>query len=182
MTTPLTYCSAIVLFLVLAACQQDGATADAEVMAVVNAPSHEQLAVTEIRFSADRQNFMGNVPDELNYVTVVESSVNPHTGDVSVSVGKEFVFTVARDDAAVSELREDVASSDLFEIVFFGEGDETFFYEAVLPDGRSAGHHFVRSFEFNGSRYVIRTDEQRQYGYFATQLAARTINSLRIVD
>jgi len=138
--------------------------------------------ISELHFEVGDTRFAGSVPPELNYVSSYNAELRKGTGEVCVSVGKEFSFTVVRESVSIKELREDVGASDLFEIVFFGEGDDAFFYEAVLPDGRSAGHHYIRCIEVGGNRYVARTDERRQHGYFVTQLAAHTINSLQIVN
>jgi hypothetical protein len=166
------------------ACRQDGHREPIPVVHELMVADEQEVArVREpLVFAIDEMTLSGDLPNELNYVTKCSATPLHTTGAVVVEVGKEFSFTVQRQSTDIATLRKDVAEgTDLFEVVFFDEGDDSFFYEAVLPDGRSAGHHYVRLLELEGRTFVVRTNEQRHFGYFSTQLAARTINTLSVV-
>ena len=134
-----------------------------------------------IAFDIEGVGFTGSLPDELNYVSEVEVENGYHGAAKVVTVGDSFTLHITKELVSLDELKADVAGNGLFEVVFFDEGDASFFYELVLPDGRSAGHHYLRLMtDERGATYVMRTSDERQHGYFVTQLASRTINSLKI--
>ncbi|MGF1563788.1 MAG: hypothetical protein ACFCUH_00330 [Flavobacteriales bacterium] len=134
-----------------------------------------------IAFDIEGVGFSGSLPDELNYVSGVEVENGYHGAAKVVHVGDSFTMHVTKEVVSLDELKADLAGNGLFDVVFFDEGDASFFYELVLPDGRSAGHHYLRLMtDERGATYVMRTSDERQHGYFVTQLASRTINSLKI--
>lgn len=125
--------------------------------------------------------FSGILPEELNYVSDVRIDNGAHSAVKVVHVGSSFTIHVTRELVSLDDLKSDLLGNGLFEVVFFDEGDDSFFYELVLPDGRSAGHHYVRLMTDElGSNYVVRTGDEQEYGYFVAQLASRTLNSLKV--
>lgn len=134
-----------------------------------------------IAFDIEGVGFSGRLPDELNYVLNVEVENGPHGSAKVVHVGDSFTLHITKELVSLDDLKADLAGNGLFDVVFFDEGDESFFYELVMPDGRSAGHHYLRlATDERGSTYVMRTSDERQHGYFVTQLASRTLNSMKI--
>jgi hypothetical protein len=154
-------------------------TDDADAMAEVSAEA-DAVELSFI-FELEGVGFSGHLPNELNYISDIEVDNGAHGAAKVVRVGDSFTLHITKELVSLEELKSDLAESGLFDVVFFDEGDESFFYELVLPDGRSAGHHFVRIItDERGSTYVMRTSEERQHGYFVTQLASRTLNSMKI--
>lgn len=136
-----------------------------------------------LAFDIEGVPFAGELPTELNYVSDIAIENGPHGAAKVVRVGDSFTVHITKEMVSLDELKTDLAENGLFDVVFFDEGDASFFYELVLPDGRSAGHHYVRLMtDERGSNYVMRTGDERQHGYFVTQLASRTLNSLKIAN
>ncbi len=163
--------------LLFTACRQDGQQDNVD----------EQLSLSEspsvTDFNLEIKHFLlsGTLPSELNFIDQVNISGDPMKGFIEAGVGKEFIFTVNEGRIGLDEVKQDLRSLDLFDLVFFDEGDDSFFYEVVLPDGQSAGHHYVKVISEGDRRLIIRTHESVEYSYFTAHLAARTINSLSIV-
>lgn len=166
----------VLLTLALAACRQD---APPEAPAEAQAVLHEPEAIHS--FNGDFKNlvFQGRIPDEISYVSKVQQQRDQVTGAVRLTIGKEYALLIKEYHVSIEELRSDLSAESLFEHVFFDEGDDSFFYEVVMPDGHSAGHHYVKLIDFGTHRLLVRTDEHVDYGYFTAHLAAKTINSMQ---
>lgn len=167
----------LLCFLLFTACRQDGQQVNGdEQLSFSESPS-----VTDFNLSIKHFSLSGTLPAELNYVEDVKISGDPMKGFIAAGVGKEFTFTINEGRVGIDEVKQDLKSLDLFDLVFFDEGDDSFFYEVVLPDGQSAGHHYVRVISEGDRKLIIRTHESIEYSYFTAHLAAKTINSLSIV-
>ena len=167
------WCAVGLTMLVFTACRQDAEPSEA---LLPEAPEQSFI----IRSGGLVLNC--DIPDEVNNPARVEVVKNSRTGDYTVHFGHDFSFLLRQEKKSLNFIREDLAQNDLFEYIFFDAGDEAFFYEAVLPDGSSAGHHYIRSFEIGGVHFVAETPDNESYGYFVAHLAAKAINSLRTVD
>lgn len=122
------------------------------------------------------------IPKDVNNPARVNVVQNSRTGHYDVHFGQDFSFQLRQEKKSLEFIREDLAQNDLFDYIFFDAGDEAFFYEAILPDGSSAGHHYIRTFSVNDVHFVAETPENEMYGYFVAQMAAKAINSLSVVE
>lgn len=165
-----------VLFGALAACRQDAPSEE---------PVETQVALVEPEtvqgFTGTFKNFTfnGSIPDEIGYVSKVHQEQDRVTGALKLTIGKEYSLQIKEYHVNIKELRQELVENSVFEHVFFDEGDDSFFYEVVMPDGHSAGHHYVKLFDLGARRLLVRTDEHIEYGYFTAHLAAKTINAMQ---
>lgn len=164
------------LMCVIAACRQDDSS---EAFIPKRATLHEPEAVQSFNGTYKNLTFHGHVPDEISYVSNVLQQRDPVTGALRLTIGKEFTLEIKEYHVSLEELRSDLSAGSVFEHVFFDEGDDSFFYEVVMPDGHTAGHHYVKLIDFGSHRLLVRTDEHIEYGYFTAHLAAKTVNALQ---
>lgn len=171
-----TYAYLALLIGCFAACRQE---ATPEVLTESQPSFQEPAAIHVFNGAFKNFDFHGRIPDEISYVSDVQHRLDNATGAAQITIGKEYTLQIKEYHVDLADLRKELAENSVFEHVFFDEGDDSFFYEIVMPDGHSAGHHFVKLIDLEDHRLLIRTAENIDYGYFTAHLAAKTINSMR---
>jgi hypothetical protein len=160
------------LFL-FSACRQDAPA--------VEAPA-DQPQSSSFVVSTPNYNLVGSFPEQgVAHPTVQVEIIQPQ-GIVQVSVGKDFVFYVKQEAQSVETIREDLRAQDLFDLIFFDTQPDAVFYETILPDGNSAGHHYIRCFQSGNQSFVAYTDDTAIYNYYTALQAGKLINSLAVVQ
>ncbi len=155
------------------ACRQDAP-------AVVE--SADQPQASSFVVSTPNYNLAGVFPEQgATHPTVQVEIIQPQ-GIVQVSVGKDFVFYVKQEAQSVETVREDLRAQDLFDLIFFDTQPDAVFYETILPDGNSAGHHYIRCFQSGNQSFVAYTDDTAIYNYYTALQAGKLINSLAVVQ
>ncbi|MFT4777737.1 MAG: hypothetical protein ACJAU0_000051 [Flavobacteriales bacterium] len=107
---------------------------------------------------------------------------NRSTGELTISVGSEYIFHVTEDPTPLGKLRDELRYDDLFNYTFYEEGNDGFLYESILPTGESYSFHVMRSFEVDGRKFIAVTDDNSVYTKYEARLVSETINSLSKVQ
>lgn len=142
------------------------------------------LAIESSSFvvSTPNYNLAGEFPEAGDtHPTVQVEIIQPH-GMVQVTVGHDFVFYVKQEQQSVETVRDDLRTQDLFDLIFFDTQPDAVFYETILPDGNTAGHHYIRCFESGNQSFVAYTDDAAIYNYYTALQAGKLINSLAVVQ
>lgn len=132
--------------------------------------------------STPNYNLEGKFPDGGADNPTVQVEIEERTGKVKVKVGLDFTIYIKQEQQTVETVREDLRAQDLFDLIFFETQPDAVFYETILPDGNTAGHHYIRCFESAGRWFVAYTDDAAMYNYFTALQAGKLINSLAVVQ
>jgi len=161
------------LVFLFSACRQDAP-------AVVERADQPQSSSFVV--STPNYNLVGSFPEQGAAHPTVQVEIIQPQGLVQVSVGKDFVFYVKQEAQSVDAVREDLRAQDLFDLIFFDTQPDAVFYETILPDGNSAGHHYIRCFQSGNQSFVAYTDDTAIYNYYTALQAGKLINSLAVVQ
>lgn len=131
--------------------------------------------------STPNYNLSGEFPEAGDTHPTVQVEIIQPQGLVQVTIGHDFVFYVKQEQQSVVTVRSDLRTQDLFDLIFFDTQPDAVFYETILPDGNTAGHHYIRCFESLNQSFVAYTDDAAIYNYYTTLQAGKLINSLAVV-
>lgn len=108
-------------------------------------------------------------------------NLNGNFGRLEVRIDQDLAFNIVTDQRDIGEIKDELQQDDVFDYVFFDEGEDRLMYQAKLPTGKVVGHYFMRSLEVGGERYLVATDEQLELSHYEARRAASVINSLAAV-
>lgn len=122
--------------------------------------------------------------DDIDALVSKELKINwnGNFGRLEVEVKDEFTFHIQADARDTDDFKRELQQDGVFEYVFFEEGDDGLLYQVKLPTGKIVGHHYVRSLEAAGERYLVSTDPDLELSQFEAREAATIMNSLRVVQ
>ncbi len=132
--------------------------------------------------STPSYNLAGAFPETGAAHPTVQVEIIQPQGIVQVTVGHDFVFYVKQEQQSVETVRNDLRAQDVFDLIFFDTQPDAVFYETILPDGNTAGHHYIRCFESGNQSFVAYTDDAAMYNYYTALQAGKLINSLAVVQ
>ncbi len=108
-------------------------------------------------------------------------NLNGNSGRVEVRMDEDLTFSIVNDMREIEEVKRELQQNEVFEYIFFDEGEDRLMYQAKLPTGKVVGHYYMRSLLAGGERYLVATDDQLDLSHYEARRAASVINSLTAV-